>query len=85
MSRRKRGRRQGWDREKMERETGVGERNSDWRKRKRDRDRDRDGRGRGRGRERQRWERERERKRERKRDMSVRKNTERKTGCEGER
>ena len=26
MSRRKRGRRQGWDREKMERETGVGER-----------------------------------------------------------
>ena len=65
MSRRKRGRRQGWDREKMERETGVGERNRDWRKRDRV---DRHGRGRG-----------------RKRDMSVRKKTERKTGCEGER
>ena len=39
MSGRKRGRRQGWEREKMERETGVGEReNRDWRKRKRERE-----------------------------------------------
>ena len=36
MSRRKRRRPQGWDREKMERETGVGKRNRDWRKRKRE-------------------------------------------------
>ena len=36
MSGRKRGRRQGWEREKMERETRVGERNRDWRKRKRE-------------------------------------------------
>ena len=35
MSWRKRGRRQGWERKKMERETGVGERNGDWRKRER--------------------------------------------------
>ena len=34
MSGRKRGRRQGWEREKMERETGVGERNSDLRREK---------------------------------------------------
>ena len=36
MSGRKRGRRQGWEREKMEREARVGERNRDWRKRKRE-------------------------------------------------
>ena len=35
MNRRKRGRRQGLKREKMERETEVGERNRDWRERER--------------------------------------------------
>ena len=38
MSGRRRGRRQGWEREKMERETVVGERNRDWRKRKKERE-----------------------------------------------
>ena len=42
MSGRKRGRRQGWEREKMERETGVGERNRDWTKKERERERERE-------------------------------------------
>ena len=81
MSGKKRGILQGCEREKMERDTGVGERNGDWRKKERDR---------------QGWQRENERERERdmsgrkgreREGMGerTREKIERETGCEIER